>query len=130
MAKTQTAPQARNTKQKTAIRNVFTEADRPLSPEEICTAAQEEVEGISLATVYRSINSLIAEEWLVPVEIPGQTTRYEVAGKGHHHHFQCNVCGRLFELSGCEVKVKPKLPRGFTITGHEFFVYGVCSDCH
>ncbi len=24
---------------------------------------------------------------------------------------------------------KPKLPRGFKYTGHDMFVYGVCSAC-
>jgi Fur family ferric uptake transcriptional regulator len=24
---------------------------------------------------------------------------------------------------------KPKLPRGFRVTGHEFFLYGLCSQC-
>lgn len=122
-------PIPRNTRQKEAIRAAFVDADRPLAPEEALTSAKTEIKGISLATVYRNIKSLVAEEWLVPVEIPGQSTRYEVAGKAHHHHFQCNDCGKLFELSGCEVQVKPKLPRGFLATGHEFFVYGTCAEC-
>jgi Fur family ferric uptake transcriptional regulator len=119
----------RNTKQKEAIRAAFVDADRPLSPEETLASAKEEVDGISLATVYRNINALVADQWLVPVDIPGQATRYEVAGKAHHHHFQCNDCGKLFELAGCEIQVKPKLPRGFLATGHEFFVYGTCAEC-
>ena len=119
----------RNTKQKEAIRAAFVEADRPLAPEEALVSAKADVEGISLATVYRNIKSLIAEKWLIPIGVPGQATRYEVAGKAHHHHFQCNDCGRLYELAGCEMQVRPKLPRGFLATGHEFFVYGTCSEC-
>jgi Fur family ferric uptake transcriptional regulator len=125
----QQAIQPRNTKQKEAIRTAFVDADRPLSPEETFTSAKVNVKGISLATVYRNINALVSDKWLVPVEIPGQATRYEVAGKGHHHHFHCNNCGKLFELEGCEVQSKPKLPRGFVATGHELFVYGRCSEC-
>lgn len=119
----------RNTRQKDAIRSAFTEADRPLSPEEVLEAAKADVEGLSLATIYRNIKSLLADNWLASVEIPGQATRYEVAGKAHHHHFQCNTCGKLYELEGCEMRIKPKLPRGFVATGHEFFVYGTCSNC-
>ncbi len=122
-------PQSRNTKQKEAIRAAFIEADRPLSPEEAVVSAKQVVAGISLATVYRNINLLLADKWLVSVEIPGKATRYEIAGKAHHHHFQCNDCGRLFELEGCEVQAKPKLPRGFLSIGHEFFVYGRCAFC-
>lgn len=91
--------------------------------------AQRQVDGLSIATVYRNIHLLVEEQWLTPVNVPGDTTRYEVAGKGHHHHFQCNECGKLFELEGCGVAEKPALPQGFRTTGHEFYVYGLCSAC-
>ena len=122
--------QPRKTRQKDAIREAFTTANRPLSHEEALTLAQVRVEGLSIATVYRNISALVTENWLTPIEIPGSTARYEVAGKDHHHHFQCNACGRLFELEGCDVRIKPRLPRGFKATGHEFFLYGLCVACN
>jgi Fur family transcriptional regulator, ferric uptake regulator len=121
--------QSRNTRQKDAIRTAFLEADRPLSPDEALTLAQKEVEAISIATVYRNISNLVGDKWLAPVEVPGNSTRYEVAGKAHHHHFQCNVCGTVHELEGCEMHTKPRLPRGFKYASHDFFVYGTCSYC-
>lgn len=123
------ALQSRNTRQKEAIRAAFISADRPLSPEETLSYAQRQVEGISIATVYRNIGTLVEDKWLAPVEIPGDSTRYEVAGKDHHHHFHCNECGKVFEMQGCEMQAKPKVPRGFRVTGHELFLYGVCADC-
>lgn len=125
-----TTVQTRNTRQKEAIRAAFLAADRPLSPDEALRLAQKEVEALSIATIYRNINMLVEEGWLARVEIPGDSTRYEVAGKEHHHHFQCNSCGALHELQGCAVQVKPKLPKGFRYVGHEFFVYGICSACN
>ena len=122
------ATQARNTRQKAAIREAFLRADRPLSPEEVLTTAQAEVEGLSIATVYRNIGALLESDWLTTVSMPGESLRYEVAGKAHHHHFRCNGCGKVFELQGCEL-VQPKLPRGFRVTGHEFFLFGRCPDC-
>jgi Fur family ferric uptake transcriptional regulator len=121
--------QSRNTRQKSAIREAFLRADRPLSPEEVLSAAQSEVEGLSIATVYRNIGSLLEGDWLTAVSMPGETLRYEVAGKAHHHHFRCDGCGKVFELQGCDLSVKPKLPRGFRVTGHEFFLFGHCADC-
>ena len=121
--------QSRNTRQKAAIREAFLQADRPLSPEEVLTAAQAEVEGLSIATVYRNIGSLLENDWLTAVSMPGETLRYEVAGKAHHHHFRCNGCGKVFELQGCDLTLKPKLPRGFRVTSHEFFLFGQCADC-
>lgn len=123
------APQPRQTRQKEAIRTAFTAADRPLSHDEALTLAQQQVGGLSIATVYRNINLLVEEKWLARVAVPGDTTRYEVAGKEHHHHFQCSGCGRMFELEGCEIQMTPTLPEGFRSTGHEFFIYGLCSAC-
>jgi len=123
--------QARNTRQKEAIRAAFAKADRPLSHEEALALARAEADGLSLslATVYRNTRLLVDEGWLTAVEVPGSPTRYEVAGKEHHHHFQCNRCGSLYELEGCGLELKPKLPRGFRSSGHELFVYGVCAGC-
>jgi Fur family transcriptional regulator, ferric uptake regulator len=119
----------RNTRQKAAIREAFIEADRPLSPDEALEGAQRHYQALGIATVYRNIQLLVEEGWLQAVEIPGESTRYEVAGKEHHHHFQCKECKKLYELEGCIPAFKPKLPRGFRTTGHEFFLYGICADC-
>jgi Fur family ferric uptake transcriptional regulator len=124
-----TSTQTRNTRQKDAIRAAFLNADRPLSPDEALNFAQKQVDALSIATVYRNISSLVEDGWLAAVEVPGGSARYEVAGKAHHHHFQCNTCGTVHELEGCEIETKPKLPRGFKYSGHEMFVYGVCSAC-
>lgn len=122
-------PDRRNTRQKSVIRETFAGADRPLSPEEILQAAQQRHSTLGIATVYRNIQALTQEGWLRAVEVPGDTTRYERADKGHHHHFQCNACGKLYDLEGCAVTQKPKLPKGFRVSGHEFFVYGTCAVC-
>ncbi len=129
MEKHLTLTDKRQTRQKTAIREAFTEARRPLSPEEALKGAQRRHATLGIATVYRNIQMLVDEGWLQPVEVPGDSTHYEVAGKAHHHHFQCNDCGKIYELEGCVATVKPKLPKGFRASGHEFYVYGTCAVC-
>ncbi|MGH9562137.1 MAG: Fur family transcriptional regulator [Terracidiphilus sp.] len=119
----------RLTRQKAAIREAFSKAGRPLSPEEALQSAQRLHATLGIATVYRNIQALVEEGWLQAVEVPGDSTRYEVAGKAHHHHFQCNDCGKLYDLDGCIATAKPKLPRGFRASGHEFYVYGTCAAC-
>ena len=119
----------RNTQQKDAIRSAFEKADRPLSPDEVLATAAKKVRQLSIATVYRNIGSMVEDGLLATVEIPGQPSRYEIAGKAHHHHFQCDQCGKLYELEGCLIQDKPRLPRGFRSTRHEVFFYGACSSC-
>jgi len=119
----------RNTKQKAAIREVFTEMDRPLGPQEVLEHAGGQIEGLGIATVYRNIKALVEEGWLTPVDLPGEPSRYEVSGKAHHHHFHCQVCKRVFDLPGCPVQVKPQLPDGFVALTHELVLYGNCDQC-
>ena len=119
----------RKTRQRTAIREAFEACDRPLSPDEVLTAAQQLTEGLGIATVYRNIKALVEEGWLVVVELPGQPPRYELSGKGHHHHFHCSGCGQVFELHGCVESFRSMIPAGFQITGHDVLLYGVCKLC-
>ncbi len=119
----------RNTKQKDAIRAAFVETDRPLSPEEVLSSAQREVADVSIGTVYRNLKTMVDEGWLVPVQLPGEASRYEISGKTHHHHFLCSDCRKLYELQGCMPEMKSKLPRGFRVLSHELILYGVCAAC-
>jgi Fur family transcriptional regulator, ferric uptake regulator len=119
----------RSTKQKQAIRAAFTTASRPLSPEETLVWAQKQHKTLGIATVYRNIKALVEDRWLVPVDIPGQPSRFELAGKKHHHHFYCSGCDKVYELEGCSAAAKPRLPQGFMPRTHEFYVFGLCAVC-
>lgn len=119
----------RSTRQRRAIREAFLEAGRPLSPQEVLDLARRRVPSLGLATVYRNLKALLEEGFLAPVHLPGEPPRYEPAGRGHHHHFHCRVCGRVFELPGCALEAEAHLPPGFRPEGHEVTVYGRCPDC-
>ena len=119
----------RNPRQLRAILDVLEQADRPITVDEIRSAAQTQEDGLGVATVYRAVKALIENGTVVAVDLPGETSRFELAGKGHHHHFQCNQCGRVFETRTCVDNLKRLLPRRFQLTGHEIVLYGRCSEC-
>lgn len=120
---------ARRTAQRAAIRQVFEETGRPLSPAEILQASQLFVPRLGLTTVYRTVNSLVEEGWLVPVELPGEADRYELAGKAHHHHFRCRCCSAVYTVPGCVEGLSGLLPKGFEMEGHALVLYGACAEC-
>jgi Fur family transcriptional regulator, ferric uptake regulator len=122
-------PMQRDTRQRKAIRKAVVEAGHPLSPRELHEAASTYVEGLGIATVYRNLNTLVEEGWLVPVELPGEPPRYERAGKDHHHHFHCRKCDRVYEVEGCPGNLRSVTPDGFELERHEFVLYGVCLSC-
>lgn len=112
-------PVIRKTRQRDAIHRVIREAERPLGPQEVLEYAQEHVHGLGIATVYRNLNALVEEGVLIPIDVPGDITRYEMAGKEHHHHFHCRQCGRVFEVDGCPGNIQALEPRGFRLENHE-----------
>ena len=119
----------RRTKQREAIQEAFSESDRPLAPKEVLEVVQEGMPRTSMATVYRNIRTLEGHGWLHRVELPGAADRYEVAGKGHHHHFHCRDCDRLFEVNACPGGFPSLAPDGFLVEGHEVTLYGLCPSC-
>lgn len=119
----------RSTRQKSAIRSAFEGVDRPLSPQQVLQLAQTEVGGLGIATVYRNIKALLEVGWLSAVELPGGAVVYERSGKGHHHHFQCDNCNQVFELSGCVPEVNRLAGPKFQVRAHEIVLYGLCMDC-
>lgn len=119
----------RSTRQRDAIRALFTPQGRPLSPKEIQEKADADAPGISLATVYRTVKALEELGEITRVELPGEAPRYELAGKGHHHHFQCRTCGRAFEIHGCPGGLSQLAPAGFRVERHEITLFGLCDRC-
>lgn len=119
----------RDTRQRRAIRAVFERADGPLSPKEALRASKRRVRSLGLATVYRTVNALVAEGWLVEVPLPGEAPRYEVSGKKHHHHFVCERCDRAFEVDACPEGIRGMTPEGFRLSRHELVLYGDCVNC-
>jgi Fur family transcriptional regulator, ferric uptake regulator len=123
----------RNTSQRRAIIKALESAPGPLTPQEILERAGQDHKRLGLATVYRNLNTLSDHGEIVAVHLPNDITRYEVSGLAHHHHFRCEACAKVFELSErCPVAVLEgvTLPGGFKVQGHELTLYGICPDCH
>jgi Fur family transcriptional regulator, ferric uptake regulator len=122
----------RNTNQRRAILQALQTAPGPLTPQEVLERAQDDYKRLGLATVYRNLNALSEQGDIIAVHLPNDVARYEMSGRGHHHHFRCDVCGQVSELEGsCPVAVLEgvTLPGGFKVQGHELTLYGVCSSC-
>ncbi len=119
----------RSTRQRHAIRQALNAAGRPLLAPEVLEAARTQVEGLGLATVYRNLKQMVEDEELSLVLLPGENPRYEAADRGHHHHFQCTVCQRVFDVHACPGDLARLAPVGFTVESHELTLYGRCADC-
>ena len=119
----------RQTRQRLAIEEVFRKESRPLTPPEVFEGARRIVPKIGLRTIYRQLKDMTTEGLIVGVDYPGQPLRYEWVQLGHHSHFICRKCDRVYDLQTEVPDVTITPPTGFLITGQETVFYGCCPDC-
>ena len=109
------------------IHTLLDQASGPLSANELWHALQGS--GIGLATIYRALKRGVESGELREANLPGGQTRFEPAGRKHHHHFLCSDCERAIDIEGCVPGLEEIVPPDFMITGHEILLFGHCADC-
>lgn len=121
----------RNTAQKMAIARVLRErSDHPCASE-IHRRVRQTIPNISLATVYRNLESMASSGFLTRISGAGEF-RYD-ANTEPHHHFFCLVCKTLSDVPVDDEEEKhPCLPGnlpGYRVTGYQLLLYGRCPGC-
>ena len=120
----------RMTKQRMAILKCLSETGRPLCIEEILAYAAREIPQINLSTIYRTIKTLMEEEKIDLIDLPGEKTCYEIPQKNHHHYFLCNSCSKTYFINKCPKGLLEIVPEGFHLLGHSITLNGFCQECH
>lgn len=120
----------RSTRQRDVIARILDGAEGPLAVGDVLERAQAAAPGVGIATVYRTLKLLCGQGRIHPVTLDGET-RYEASGRGHHHHFSCTACGRVFTLHSCPLTLPSGTvyPGGFVVEAHEITLYGKCPEC-
>jgi len=85
---------------------------------------------ISLATVYKNINSMTEKGFLTEVKIPKLKTRYELS-KDEHAHLLCSVCNELIDIDINKDWIKNNAEKlsGYKIDKTLITFEGVCPKC-
>jgi len=120
----------RRTRQREALVGLIAAASGPLSVPELMEQVNAGQDKVGIATVYRTVKLLSESGKVRAVTLPDGGVRYERAELGHHHHFHCRQCDRVFDLELCPVHLHAKdLPAGFEVESHEVTLLGLCADC-
>jgi Fur family transcriptional regulator, iron response regulator len=112
------------TAQRLAIcRYVLGEGDHPTA-DDVKTWADQNFPKLSLATVYNSLNTLVAAGLLRELKLPHSDKVFYDSRVSDHHHFLDQNTGKLFDLMPEQVQVTPRLERGFAIESIEVLIRG------
>lgn len=123
----------RSTRQKRAVWAALNSLEDFVSAQDLHRILEDRGEKVSLATVYRVLQTH-QEEGLLDVLRPddGEAIYRLCAAEEHHHHLVCRVCGLTVEFEAPEVETwTSELARknGFTEVQHTLEVYGLCEKC-
>jgi Fe2+ or Zn2+ uptake regulation protein len=87
----------RMTSQRRAVLNVLQETlDHPTA-DEIFHRVRHNMSRVSLATVYRNLDVLVAQNLVKLIESPGYARRYDIVTE-HHYHIRCVECGMVDDV--------------------------------
>ncbi len=101
-----------------------------MSVDELYETIRKRFPSMSLATVYKNINAMMAEGFILEVKLPGEKSKYELA-KEKHAHLLCTKCGKVEDIS---LNLKPVMEEAveksrYQIVGESLLLTGYCPLC-
>ena len=86
---------------------------------------------ISKSTVYRNLRQLSEDRIIRQLFMSDGLKRYD--GRiDPHYHFQCNNCGRVFDVEmeyAADIDRSVRDSYAFDVEGHDIILWGVCLGC-
>jgi len=118
------------TPQRVAIYRALVATDAHPTPEDVFHAVRDAVPGLSLGTVYKTLDALEAAGLVAQVALPNQAKRYD-GNRAPHHHLICTVCHRIVDFTDPAFDaLAPSSPiGGFVAERVEVRVRGRCGAC-
>jgi len=120
------------THQRRLLLRILAEAGGHLDAREVYDRARRQDPRLSLATVYRTLNSLTEAGVVRELHLDEEHHHYELDGQDGHSHLVCLGCGRVTEVdSRTFVDAAQAIGQasGFVVAGAEVELTGYCAGC-
>jgi Fur family transcriptional regulator, peroxide stress response regulator len=120
----------RKTRQQRVVYETVVSTESHPTAEWVYRQVRRQLPRISLGTVYRNLQRLVAEGKL-KAWTRGRTTRFD-ADVTHHDHFVCRECGWMLDLertSEALAAEKRLKARGHEVQDRVLEFIGLCRDC-
>lgn len=121
----------RLTRQRKAVLEVVKRAHNHPDAAWIYQEVRKVVPKVSLGTIYRTLEALVEEGYLIPITKAGEATRYD-ANLHPHLHLICERCGAIVDLEvdlpDLLTPVQEANPH-LEVRGVEVIYRGLCPTC-
>lgn len=119
----------RLTAQRRVIAEAMTGEHTHLTADEVLERARASLPEVSLATVYNTLNELVAIGELLELPHADGRKRYDPNVAERHHHLVCVDCGRMLDVRAPEPKLPAEQRHGFELLGVDVTFRARCPDC-
>lgn len=120
------------TPQRIAIYNMLYNTTSHPSAETIYRSLEDIHPSMSLATVYKTLDTFKKSGLIQEINVGEDSFRYD-ANNYTHAHMVCNCCRRVFDAPEFDIvaNLKDEITRktDFDVTQEQIFFYGTCKDC-
>lgn len=121
----------RFTEQRAAVYRYLHHTHRHPSADDVFTSVRDVIPDISLATVYKSLETLVSCGLASKLTYGDGSARYD-GRTDPHPHARCLACGKVRDLPGSlsadSFSDLRSLP-GFAVEGYRVEIVGVCEAC-
>lgn len=125
------SPQSRMTNQRLEIISYLQSTKEHPGAEKIYIEVRKKLPKISLGTIYRNLDVLIAKELVVKYNFSEDHDRFD-ADITAHHHFFCYNCHRVFDIylpDAYQLKDRIENSEGFEVQKLSIKFLGKCNLC-
>ena len=118
------------TPQRIAIYRALLKSEDHPTPEMLYRDVSREMPSLSLATIYKTLDSLSAIGLVRSVDLDSDKRRYD-ANDDAHHHLVCSACGKIRDYYSHEFDtlLPPRRAVGFVPETISVNITGICEGC-
>lgn len=115
-----------------AVMDLLEKESKPLDVATIIDYLKEKNIDADPVTVFRIMNLFTERGLIRKIELQEGKARYEIADSSDHHHFVCDNCGNIEDVSDCNIDVLEhhiSKKKGLLIKRHSLEFFGLCKNC-
>lgn len=121
----------RFTDQRAAVYRFLLGTDQHPTADDVFTAVRAEIPDISLATVYKALETLVGCDLAMKLTYGDGSARYD-GRTDPHPHARCLTCGRVLDVPGrlnAAVLEQLGTVHDFAVEGYRLELVGYCRTC-
>jgi Fur family transcriptional regulator, ferric uptake regulator len=122
----------RVTPQRLAVLGAFADRGGHLTADEVFQRIDRSLPGMTLSTVYRTLELLRDLHIVSETDLGGGMRQYELVTETPHHHLVCSRCGGMTELDDAALeplRAHARRVHGFEPVVHHLALFGLCAAC-